>query len=63
MPRKTVAIGHLHFGGWAKLNEVPNRLSELLTKMIDLGPFPSLYRFMPLHLQSIKLTQSIPNTV
>ena len=59
MPRTMIVIGHLHFGGWAKLNEVPSRLSELLTKMIDLGSFPFLYRFMPPRPQSIKVNQSI----
>jgi hypothetical protein len=40
------ASSHRHFGGWAKLNVVPHRLSELLTKITDLGSFPLQYRFI-----------------
>jgi hypothetical protein len=40
------ASNHRHFGGWAKLNAVPHRLSELLTKITDLGSFSLQYRFI-----------------
>jgi hypothetical protein len=54
MHNTTPTSSHLHFEEWAKLNEVPRHFSELLTKMIDLGSFVFLYRFMPLDLQDTK---------